>query len=52
MLAIFTSPLDAYLRYGISDAHYKYESWAKKPRAVNGLEDRGEEVEVDTVNIS
>lgn len=32
-------------------ALYKHRNWAKKPRAVNEVED-GEEVEMDIVNIS
>ena len=33
-------------------APYKYRNWEKKPRAVNGVEEKGEKVEMDIVNIS
>ena len=33
-------------------ALYKYRNWEKKPRAVIGVEEKGEKVEMDIVNIS
>ena len=33
-------------------ALYKYRNWEKKPRAVNGVEEKGEKVEMDIVNMS